>query len=125
MLIAYSIFQVVSCVISSIMFLYALFSVPKQNLNPAIYFFSILILALIVYVIYINIVYVFKREKSKTFIELNRWVNFFQLFHLSIFGFVFYFIIGLEITPSIFYSDKLLWQIQQHFFVKGTISSKY
>ena len=116
MLIVYSICQVVSCSISSIMFLYALFTVPQQNLNLLIYFLSILILILTAYVIYINIVYLFKRQKSNTFIELNRWVNFFQLFHLSIFGFVFYLIIGLDITPAIFYSDKMLWQIQEHFF---------
>jgi hypothetical protein len=116
MLIVYSIYQVVSCFISSILFLYALFSVPRQNLNPLIYFFSILILALVAYVIYINIVYVLKRETTKRFIVINRYMNFFQLFHLSVFGFVFYLIIGPDITPAIFYSDKMQWQIQKHFF---------
>ena len=116
MLVVYSIYQVVSCSISSIMFLYALFNVPQQNLNLLICFFSILILVLTAYVIYINAIYLLKRKTSNKFIEINKWMNFIQLFQLSIFGLVFYVIIGPEITPAIFYSDKILWHTQINFF---------
>lgn len=112
-----SIYQSVSCAISLFVYSIVFWHFWVQTGEPLVFLFiSIILFSFVGYVGYINLIFVLKRKTSRHFLRLNQVFNILQIFHLSIFGIVYYFIAGPEITPAFFYSDKVLWQVQSHFF---------
>jgi len=116
MLFVLNIYQILSCCISMAMFIRSLLAVPKQTMNLELYPGAIVLLLLPLFIIYSNIQLLFNKEKKKKYFDINKWFNFVQLFQLSFFGYTFYLIIGLDLTPSIFYSDNIKFVFQSFFF---------
>lgn len=112
-----SLYQTISCLISIFMYLITFWNIWVQAGEPFIFFFiSLILLYYVGYIGYINLLFVLKSKVSRNFLRFNQLFNVLQIFHFSILGLVYYFITGPEITPSFFYSDKILWQVQSHFF---------
>ncbi len=112
-----SVYQAVSCALSLLMYTIAFWSFWVSTGEPIIFLFiSIILIFYVGYIGYINLIFVLKGKAGRSFLGFNQVFNFLQLFHFSILGVVYYFIAGPEITPAFFYSDKVLWQIQSHFF---------
>lgn len=118
MLSALSIYQIISCAASIILFAGTLlFSKGRFFSGPLAYLAFAIVLAVNVYVIYINAEYLTKPKQTVRFRAVNRWFNFLQIFHLSLFGLVFSFVNGLSFTPEFrLYANGSYWGVLLNFF---------
>jgi hypothetical protein len=73
--------------------------------------FLLIIMIFSIFFIFSNICLLFNFQKQyfNKFLNLNIWTNFFQIFHLSLVGFTYYFEIGPQISP--YYSYDNNWDI--------------
>ena len=118
MLLALNIYQILSCCISMVIFTRSLVNVSTQKMNPELYFVSILLLMLPVFIIYSNVHLIYSKRKREIHLAIKQWFNYLQIFQLSIFGYAYYLIVGLDFTPSIFDVDKINFKIQSYFFTE-------
>jgi hypothetical protein len=109
-------FQVISCLISILVYTVALVSYWR---NDGISFLSFLVPVIVVgyvgFVLKTNLQYLLNKNPYRKAFKVNQLFCILQLFHLSIFGAVFYFTAGPEITAAFFYSSEFLWQVRAHF----------
>lgn len=87
-----------------------------------VFILSMVFIALAIFVVYANFK-LLKREKSKRLVNFNKWLNFFQIIQLSIYGFTIYFVMGLEFMPYFSYKEqmKILWEISS-FNIRSSIA---
>jgi hypothetical protein len=108
LLIAVSLYQIVSSLISLVIFERAVIGFFSTNqLNWILYLSTLALIVAGIFIIYSNILLLTSCTKSKRLIRWNKWINFIQIFQLSIFGFTYQFVIGLEILLHMVYSDKI------------------
>jgi uncharacterized membrane protein len=116
MLYALSLYQVISCGIGLIVFIFSFLS-PQSNVGGLFaYLLAAILLGIVIYVIYINTEYIRNRKITKRFKTVNQWFNFLQLFHLSLLGVAFYCTVGPAIIPEFIYSDRIDAQVRLFFF---------
>ena len=86
--------------------------------NLALSFIVLIIICFSVYFIYTNfcLLFGFKKEHSKMFLEINKWVNFFQIIQLSLFGFTYYLLIGIQLCLIYTYDQQQIFEIEFNFF---------
>jgi hypothetical protein len=118
------VFQILSIVISfSKLVVSELFFLKKQNnFSISIFLISFLIAGLAIFVAYTNIQLLIRKEKNRKFINFNKWINFLQVIELSVFGFTFYLVIGLQVMPYFSYKEsiRVLWEIRS-FHISSSI----
>src|ERR1700739_1400308 len=96
-----SIYQAMSSAISLFVHPIAFWRVGLQAGEPAIFLFiSVIIFLYVGYIGYINLMFVLKGKRTKNFLVVNQSFNMLQILHVSIFGMVYYFIAGPEVTPA-------------------------
>ena len=91
-----------------------------KNLNLGRAFTSLLLIVLISYVIYSNISLLISKKRQLQFIKLNLWFNFFQIFYISLLGFTFYLLLGIQIMPYVQYIDRITFGVHTESFNSGT-----
>jgi hypothetical protein len=102
-----NIYQILIWLISTIMFGEGLVVSLGNEKNYVAAFMKLLIVTFSVYFIYTNIclLFEFKKERFPNFLRLNKWVNFLQIFHLSLVGFNYYIAVGVHILLYYSYNE--------------------
>ena len=102
------VYQIASSLISLAAYLLSFFVALKyQDLSGLTASVSILMGGLTGFFIYTNFYLLLNLGKSKKFLEFNKWINFIQVIHLYLFGFIFYLVIGLTVMPSFIYNETM------------------
>jgi hypothetical protein len=117
------IFQILSIVISlSKSVVSELFFFNKNNFSISIFLISLLVVGLAIFLAYTNFHLLIRKEKNRKFINFNKWINFLQVIELSVFGFTFYLVIGLQVMPYFSFKEdiRLLWEIHS-FHISSSI----
>lgn len=116
MLYRLALYQVVSCSISLLSLLYFVVIAQAFRLpNPFSYILCAVLLALTIFVLYLNTEYVTKRKITPRFKWVNQWFNIVQLLNFSLVGVTYYFLAGLEITPEFTYNESISGQLLLNF----------
>ncbi|HTR28628.1 MAG TPA: hypothetical protein VMH27_05130 [Puia sp.] len=115
MLYSLCIYQIITCSIGLIIFIFALLTQRFANAGLLTYFLAAILLGITVYILYLNTEYIQKRKLTKRLQSANEWFNFIQLFHLSLFGVTFYFLVGPAILPEVSVSDHLMGDLLLNF----------
>jgi hypothetical protein len=101
-------YQIFSSLITLGKFVYSLTSFSAKNDYPfLIILVGILLTGLAIFFIYTNFYLLIKKGKGKMFVTFNKWINFFQIIQVSIFGFIFYFVIGPTFMPYFCYKEDM------------------
>jgi len=115
MLYRLSLYQIISCCLSLILFVVEFLYPHAGTLGLSSYFLSAILLGLTLYVIYVNTEFISKRKLKLRFRMVNQWFNILQVCHLSLFGVTLYWLIGPAITPELIYSDRITGDVNLNF----------
>ncbi|HMH34456.1 MAG TPA: hypothetical protein VK543_15570 [Puia sp.] len=107
MLAVINIYQIAVGIISLIVFVGTLKKSLGNDINLNLAFTSLALIALIVYLIYTNVLMLIKKGNFKRLLQINIWVNFAQVFYLSLLGFSYYIFIGIQIMPYFLYKQNI------------------
>jgi hypothetical protein len=114
---ALCIFQILNCALSLYFYLFSVLSASgSAGFDVLTICFTIVLAALTIFIAYTNFALLLKREKSWRFINFNKWANFAQIIHLSIFGFTYFFVIGLKLMPYFSYAEQMSLMIIRDWF---------
>ena len=115
--------QIVTYGICLILFVrYAIENILGEK-NIIFTFTLIFLIALSAYLIYLNTFLIFKREKSNSFILIIAWLNFLQIFFVSLMGFNYFLALGVVIMPYFNYTEAMTFGV--HLGVFNTDFSFY
>ena len=115
MLTAINIYQILVSIMSLIIFVQSFVKAFIENNNQVTGFLSLLLIVLTLSTIYTNIMILLKK-KEREFIIVNIWLNFIQVFYLSLVGFTYYILIGIEIIPYFIYKENIKFGIYYELF---------
>jgi hypothetical protein len=86
MLYALSLYQIISCSISLVFFVFEVFFWQVRFFGLLSYLLSAILLGLAIYVVYVNAEFISKRKLTPRLKNANRWFNILQVGHLSLLG---------------------------------------
>src|ERR1700722_6450223 len=124
MLAVINIYQSAVYFISLIVFIRTFINTFKNNENLSLAFFSLIFIGFTSFIIYSNIYMLVKKKINRDFLTINIWFNFFQIFYLSLIGFTYYVLIGIQIIPYFIYKQD--WDIRFFFsFYRVSLDISY
>jgi len=116
MLAIINIYQIITSLISIIFFFQDFINSFGRIRNYFKSFTSFLIIILLAYILFTNVYALFNKKKISSYLTINIWFNFIQIFYISILGINYYLLIGLQIIPYYSYLEASSFKIYFEFF---------